>query len=59
MDFSLIFEKLGDNQRKASLLDRAAAIKEKYYGRDHIQTAIAFTNAAHADGNVPLLGKCP
>jgi tetratricopeptide (TPR) repeat protein len=43
---------LGDHQEKKRLLQRALAIKERYYGPEHVEVAITLNNLANAYGDL-------
>jgi tetratricopeptide (TPR) repeat protein len=47
-DLGNAFKSLGDAQKSRELLERALAIKEKYYGLDHPEVVTTLTNLGNA-----------
>ena len=43
---------LGDHAKKRDMLERALAIKERAYGRDHPEVATTLTNLGNAYGDL-------
>ena len=43
-NLGIAYGELGDHAKKRDVLERALAIKERAYGRDHAQVATTLTN---------------